>query len=215
MRTYKTRVVIALAVILLVSVFLSAFIFFQYQSVLQAKNELNQQLVSVQNQLSDIQKQQQTDNMDEEMTEDFNLFYEEFGGVSIQSRSYNFSPPVSIYRALRLALESDNWTSTSLTNVTVQAYLEYCMFWRSNTTITNSPYDNSTITPSSGFEVLYEVTQPVNDYSPAQSNETTYRYIWSFVVVQINPSNQATMSSLGHYWVDAATAELITPSAIY
>ena len=210
----KSPFVIALAAVLVLSVCLNVFVFFQYQNILQANNDLNQQLISVRNELANIRLEQQTNNTDKEAERDFNLFYEEYGDVSIQSRSYNFSPPVSMYHALRIALESDSWTNTSLRDVTVRVSLDYCVFWHNNT-ITKSPYDNTTIGPGSGFEVLHEVTQPVDDYSPVQVNETTYRYIWAFVVIETDHPNLVTIPPLGLYWVDAATGELISPGVMY
>jgi Tfp pilus assembly protein PilV len=209
----RSLFIIISAVVLVVSIGISAFVFLEYQSVLQAKNDLNQQLVDVQNQLTSI-REQQANNTDKQTEQDFNLFYGEFGGVSIQSRSYNFSPPVSMYNALRIALESGNWTITSLKGRTVSATLEHCVFWH-NSTATTSPSGNSTTGSGLGFQVLNEVTQPIDDYSPVISNETTYRYIWSFAVIETDRSSLAAIAPLGIYWVDAATAELVPPVIVY
>lgn len=74
---------------------------------------------------------------------DFTVYYNEFGNVSLQSISYNFSPPVSIYRALKIALDSDDWNTTSLENMTVRVSLDYFKFTNDSTIIKN-PYDNTT-----------------------------------------------------------------------
>lgn len=97
---------------------------------------------------------------------DFSLYYDEFGNVSIVSRSYNFSPPVSMYRALRIALESGGWNASSLINMTVSTSLEYRELWGNFS--------------SGGSVFLRDVTQPAKDNSPVQVNDTTYRYIWRF-----------------------------------
>jgi hypothetical protein len=209
----RSLFIIISAVVLVVSIGISAFVFLEYQSVLQSKNDLNQQLVDVQNQLTSI-REQQANNTDKQTEQDFNLFYGEFGGVSIQSRSYNFSPPVSMYNALRIALESGNWTRTSLREMTVRVLLNYYEFWN-NVTTTSSPASNATNGSGLGFQVLHEVTQPVNDYSPVTANETTYRYIWSFAVIETERSSLATIAPRSLYWVDAATAELVPPIAVY
>ncbi|MGB8779607.1 MAG: hypothetical protein WCD81_03040 [Candidatus Bathyarchaeia archaeon] len=123
----------------------------------------------------------------------FSSYYDEFGNVSVVSRSYNFSPPVSMYNAIKIALESDRWNASSLSNMTVCASLEYWEFWGNSS--------------SSGSELLHYVTQPANDYSPVQVNNTTYRYIWDIVV---EPSVGArSIPPPGLYWVDAATGEIV------
>src|SRR5208283_4461186 len=89
-------------------------------------------------------------------------FYEEFGHVSVQSINYNFSPPVSMYSALKIALLSGGWNSTSLEkNRTVSVSLNYFEFWS-----------------NSSFEILNPVAHSVNNYSPITVNDTTFRYIW-------------------------------------
>jgi hypothetical protein len=147
---------------------------------------------------------------------DFTVYYNEFGNVSLQSISYNFSPPVSIYRALKIALDSDDWNTTSLENMTVRVSLDYFKFTNDSTIIKN-PYDNTTSGPSSGSEFLYSVTQPVKDYSAVTTKNatysTTYRYIWSIVVKQ--NSGFITIPPPGLYWVDAATAEIIPTGPLF
>ena len=146
---------------------------------------------------------------------DFTAYYNEFGNVSLQSISYNFSPPISMYRALKIALESDGWNTTSLENMTVRVSLDYFKF-TNDSTITKNLYDNTTLGPSSGSEFLYSVTQPVKDYSAVTVNNatysTTYRYIWDIVVKQ---NTGVTLPPPGLYWVDAATAEIIPTGHLF
>jgi len=138
---------------------------------------------------------------------DFVAYYNEFGNVSIQSISYNFSPPVSMYRALKIALENGGWNTTSLENMTVKVSLDYYEFTTENTTLG----------PSSGFEFLYSVTHPVNDYSAVTvknaTSTTTYRYIWTVIV---DPSSGVSgIPPPGLYWVDAATAEIVPTGPLF
>jgi hypothetical protein len=139
--------------------------------------------------------------------DDFTAYYNEFGNVSLQSISYNFSPPVSMYRALKIALENGGWNTTSLENMTVSVSLDYYEFTTENTTLG----------PSSGSEYLYSVTQPVNNYSAVTvsntTNSTTYRYIWNIVVKQ--NSGIWSIPPPGLYWVDAATAEIIPTGPLF
>jgi hypothetical protein len=146
---------------------------------------------------------------------DFTAYYSEFGNVSLQTISYNFSPPVSMYRALKIALESDGWNLTSLENMTVSASLEYREFWNDSIIIKN-PYDNTTSGPGQGVEFLHSVTQPAKDYSAVAVNNATYsttdRYIWDIVVKQ---NAGVTIPPPGLYWIDAATAEIIPTGPLY
>jgi len=148
-------------------------------------SSLNSKVTSLQTQVTELLNQ----------TVQSSLHFDEFGSVSILSRSYNFSPPVSMYNSLETALESDQWNASSLNDKIVRASLEYWEFWSNSS--------------SSGSELLYYVMQPAKDYSPVQVNDTTYRYIWDIVVVQ-NPSPTAgvTWHPFGLYYVDAATGEI-------
>jgi hypothetical protein len=119
-------------------------------------------------------------------TEDpyFTAYYNEFNKTPTLAYDYSFSPPVSMYRALLIALITGGWNATSLRDRTLSVELEYCAF-------TNSP-------KSRGFDRLYPVIHSVVDWSPQQINETTtYRYVW-----MINVARKI-------YYVDVATAELV------
>lgn len=50
---------------------------------------------------------------------DLALYNKEFGNVQVLSHSYDFSPPVTMYGAIKVGLESDGWNTTSLENMTV------------------------------------------------------------------------------------------------
>jgi len=136
--------------------------------------------------------------------EDLELFKQEFGNVAIISQNLNFSPPVNMYQALRYALESDNWTSSSLENMTIKVSLNYCEFV------------NRTSDPIGwGFHNLYAVTQPINDYSPVQINSTTYRHIWMIYVDRTEMLNVPHTTPFALYYVDASTAEQIDHGPLY
>jgi hypothetical protein len=140
---------------------------------------------SFNSQLKNLQKQVSAS----QNATDFNSFFLEFGNVSVQGPNLDFSPPVDMYRALTIALESDNWNASSLKDMTVYAYLQYWEF-------------------SSNEAVwLHDVTQPAKDYAAVQVNGTTYRYIWD---IEVEPSgNIREIPPPGLYWVDAATGEII------
>jgi hypothetical protein len=125
--------------------------------------------------------------------DDFSLYYREFKKVPVQDVNYSFSPPVSMYRALRIALISGGWNTTSLKGLTVHIVLDYISFTRNSTEI--------------GGTRLNLVTYPVTDYSPSYVNEnTTLRYVW---IIDVNNSTMPQIHPPGYYMVDAATAEIV------
>ncbi|MDG6222895.1 MAG: hypothetical protein IAX21_04235 [Candidatus Bathyarchaeota archaeon] len=144
-----------------------------------------------------------------QLKDDFDAYYNEFGNVIVESISYNFSPPVSMYKALKIALEHGGWNTTSLENMTVGVYLDYRQFW-SNSTVT-TPEGFTTHIPGSGSHLVCSITQPVDDYSVVtvgnSTSNMTYRYIWSIVVT--HKSGVVSLPPPGLYWIDAATAEII------
>lgn len=119
----------------------------------------------------------------------FVAYYNEFNKTPTLTYTYSFSPPVSMYRALLIALITGGWNATSLKNTTIRVELDYCAF-------INSP-------SSTGFDLLYPVTHSVVDWSPQQINDTTtYRYVWTITV------------GARLYYVDVATAELVSTACL-
>ena len=136
--------------------------------------------------------------------EDALLFKQEFGDITVLSQNLNFSPPVNMYQALRLALESDNWSSSSLENMTIKVSLNYCEF-----------VNHSSDPQRYGFHNLYAVTKPINDYSPVQINSTTYRNIWMIYVDKTESLDFPHTKPIALYFVDSSTAELIDHGSLY
>jgi hypothetical protein len=124
--------------------------------------------------------------------------YDEFNKTPTPAYNYNFSPPISMYHALLIALESGAWNATSLSDMTARVSLE-CMEFTNSSGFT-------------GSQVLHDVKQPAKDYSPIQINSTTYRYIWD-IVVENNVGLQ--MPPPGLYYVDAATGEIVPTGPLY
>ncbi len=146
---------------------------------------------------------------DNQLKDDFDAYYSEFGNVTVESISYNFSPPVSMYKALKIALEHGGWNESSLENMSVRVSLNYRVFVV-NDTIEN-PSGVTTLIPGSGSHLLYSVTQPVDDYSAVTvGNSTTYktyRYIWEVLIT--HKSGVVGIPPPGYYWIDGSTAEII------
>ena len=126
-------------------------------------------------------------------------FNREFDNPIVVSPSLTFSPPISMYKALAIALKSDDWNATSLQNMTITISFEYMEF-------TNS--SNST-----GFQTIKQVTQPQPSYADEQVNvTTTFRYIWSIV---INGNQGFSIPPPGLYYVDAQTGEIIPHGILF
>lgn len=146
-----------------------------------------------------------------------------FGSASIVGGNYSFSPPVSKYRAVDIALESGGWGKSSLENMMVHATLSYEIFYtnasamyqfvaKENLTLTVYPNPDLYMT-GTGTEIIREVTAPVDDYQPQILNGLTCRYIWT-VAVQ-DSSGGISMPPPGYYLVDAATAELVPTGPLF
>lgn len=119
----------------------------------------------------------------------FTAYYNEFDKTPTLTYTYSFSPPVSMYRALLIALISGGWNAISLKDTIISVELDYCAFINS--------------LKSTGFDLLYPVTHSVVDWSPQQINDTTtYRYVWTITV------------SARLYYVDVATAELVGTASL-
>ena len=147
----------------------------------------------------------------------FTAYYNEFKNTPTTSYNYTFSPPVPMYHALLIALESGGWNATSLKNMTISVGLDYCAFFENLSTesgwetLGNCTFRTSP--PVTGFQVLYAVTQAAVDWSPQQINGITYRYVWTIAVER--PGNTLSIPPLGLYYVDAATAELVPTGNLY
>jgi hypothetical protein len=145
-----------------------------------------------------LQTQSQTQPYDAKKTDDYKLYGNEFGVSPTLQQNYTFWTPVSMYRALRIALESDGWNRTSLQGMKIQVSFDYIRF-------TNTRF-------SSGMQVLQSgVTEPIGNVSAVQIGSNAYRYIWSIYVSNAT----ANMHPYAIYYVDAATAQIIPHGPIY
>jgi hypothetical protein len=154
--------------------------------------------------------------------ENYEATYHNLYGVTpVAGGNYSFSPPISMYHAIDIALASDGWNQSSLQNMTVYASLQKMLLYtngsalleyakKANVTLTANPDPNSPlIGETSGIEYLGEVTTPVDNYQPQFFGQVTVRYIWSLAikengVIQVPPP--------GVYFVDAATGEIVPPT---
>jgi hypothetical protein len=149
-------------------------------------------------------------------------YRELFGSTPIVGGNYSFSPPVSMYRAILIGLESDGWNAASLENMKVYVSLDYYIFYtnvtalyqvaaKENLTLEGRPNPNLNMT-GTGFEQLHEVTEPAANYQPQFFSGVTIRYIWS---ISVEKDSGFGIPPPGYYMVDAATGELIPTGPLF
>lgn len=141
---------------------------------------------------------------------EFNLeamaYYNEFGIIPTTNVNSSFSPPISMYRALQLALQNGGWNKTSLNGMRVSAELRR---WAE---ITDPNVYNHTTPIHIDISVGRALTVPPDDYSPLFREGVVYRYVWQVTVahsagIQIPPP--------GFALVDAATGEIVPNPPLY
>ncbi len=129
-------------------------------------------------------------------------YYNEFGIIPATNVNSSFEPPVSMYRALQIALEADGWNKTSLNGLMVGAYLQS---WQTNA---DSGYFNGT-NINSGNTPL---TTPPSDYSDVYSNGIIYRFVWQVIVAN---STHFTTPPIGFSLVDASSGQILPNPPLY
>ena len=117
-------------------------------------------------------------------------YYDTFHKPLAYEPDVAFSPPVSMYHALIIALNGSGLNATTLQNKAVYINLEYCAF------------------VNGGFTLIHLVTSPPADWSPEKVNDTTTdRYVWIITVGPPPPIPPGHV--LVPICVDAATGEIV------
>ena len=118
----------------------------------------------------------------------------------------SFSPPILKCKAIHIALEYGRWNEATLKGMEVTASLCYMKFDPGYIEYRGGEY-----VCHGGVEVLYEVTEPVSDYSPVcvemWYGNVTYQYVWIVIVSQAGKDK--SIPPPGLYYVDSATSEVI------
>lgn len=130
-------------------------------------------------------------------------YYNEFGVIPATNINSSFAPPVSMYRALQIALESDGWNKTSLNEMTVGAYFNS---WQ---TITD--YNLYNVTLPMQISINPPVTPP-SDYSDVYGNGVVYSYVWEIIVQN---ASHSTHPPIGFSLVDASTGQILPNPPLY
>jgi len=122
-------------------------------------------------------------------------YYNEFGVMPLTNVNSSFTPPVSMYRALQIGLESQGWNKTSLKGKLVDASLVH---WDELTNTTGS-YPN-------WVGVSGAVTSPPQNYSNIYGNGIVYGYGWE---ITVENATGITIPPLGFSLVDATTGQIL------
>ncbi len=128
-------------------------------------------------------------------------YYNEFAVTPITNVNSSFTPPISMYHALQIGLESQGWNKTSLKDKVVIAYLEN---WELLTNNTANNYPAYTTIGSMG-------PTPPENYSNTYGIGVVYGYGW---IIEVWNSSQTSFSTeplpfLGYSLVDATTGQIL------
>ena len=157
-----------------------------------------------------------TTNIPTTATSQVAMYHDLFGFTPVVGANYSFSPPISVYCAILIALENGSWTTPDLKNMTVHVSLDYYIFYtnvtalyqvaaKENLTLLGRPNPDLN-SPMQGFELLNQVNASLANYQPEIFNGASLRYIWT---VTVEEDSGFGIPPPGYYLVDAATGELI------
>ena len=194
---------VVLAAALAVSVFANAALYFQIRNESQTTNDLTAQVNSL---------MQQTGNLTQQINNLMNLqgngtfndgnyeaaaYYNEFGLIPATNVNSSFSPPVSMYRALQIALGADGWNKTSLRGMVVGAYLMHGLTGGNNSTLSllGTGIDGPVTTPPADYSNIYNYTDDV-----------THLYMWE---ITVNNASRNVHPPLGFSLVNAASGYIL------
>ena len=125
-----------------------------------------------------------------EMRHSYDMLYQKY--ISLFLSPISNSPPISISKAISIALNYGKWNETSLKGMDLNATLYYVK-------IHIAPNEH-------GFEILYPVTEPMTNYNQVRIGDVTYQYVW---VVSVQFAGRFSIPPPGYYIIDAVTGELI------
>jgi len=127
-----------------------------------------------------------------------NIYYKEFGVIPSANVNSSFNPPISMYHALQIGLESEGWNRTSLEGMRVGISLVH------GEILTNESQPWATIGGA--------VTSPPASYSAIYDVNATYLYLWE---ITVEKAQGFTTPPSGFVLVDAASGEVIPNPPLY
>ena len=126
-----------------------------------------------------------------------NIYYNEFGVIPSTEVNSFLNPPISMYHALQIGLESEDWNKTSLKGMTVTISLMHGEI------------------PTDGTQGWTNIQGPVTtapaSYSPTYGQGATYVYLWE---ITVNKSKGPGIPPLGFVLLDAATGMILPDSVL-
>ena len=131
-------------------------------------------------------------------------YYSEFGVIPSTNVNSSFTPPISMYRALQIGLDSQGWNETSLKGKSVIAYL---VNWELLTNNTAGTYPAYAAIGSVG-------PTPPENYSNTYGNGVVYGYCWLIEVWNSIEMPTADSGILGYSLVDATTGQILPTGLI-
>jgi hypothetical protein len=121
-------------------------------------------------------------------------FYIKFGVVPQSNFAFPFSPPVSMYRALQIGLESQGYDKMSLIGMSVTADFVYAFM--------------DTGAFKGGSSITRWVTTPPTNYSSTIVDFAgVYDYAWA---ITVNHATNPSSTPVGFCLVDAQTGALLS-----
>ena len=166
----KKLSIIVLAAVLAFSIILNAYLYIQNQNLLPASRHADQET----------------------------NFYNEFGIIPASNFACPFSPPISMYRALQIGLESEGWNKTSLVDKIVEADFVYVFV--------------DTGAMADGVVINRRVTTPPANYSSVEFPFAGVdEYAWE---ITVNNVANASSQPLGLSLVDAQTGSLLPKPSV-
>ena len=115
-------------------------------------------------------------------------YYSEFGVIPTTNTNSSYSPPISIYKALQIALEAEGLNKTLINGMNVDASLTTIQ------TATNGTYCS-----------MIPLTNIPTDYSDVHGNDIIYQYAWEITV-----SNASRPSYMRDFiFIDASTGQIL------
>jgi len=130
------------------------------------------------------------------------LLWDRYTSTLVSSEN---SPPTSKFEAIQKALQYGKWNTENLQEMVVDATLVYFKFGVATVTVLPDA-----IISEIPVARMYEVTEPVADYSPVIDENINSRYIWEIDVRPLQDYLDNTFSNQpsGIYHVDAYKGDI-------
>jgi len=179
----KRTLTVVIIFSLVVSFIVNAVVLIEHQGLQRSNDELHNSYLDLRSSYEKLNRTYQ----------ELNQNYVELKGAYLELLDDPFSPPISKLQAIEIALKHGGWNITNLKGMLVTATLEYRLF-----ILTTKEW---------GTGHIYDVKEPVSDFTPVVDGSTTYRYIWHVIIRKIGPGR--SIPPPGFYFIDAATGEII------